>query len=363
MLTRTGHDGAEGQRRMWAAMAGTRLPVVQIRVEGGPGVDVLDLGQFLLDGQAITRATLDSFEFLIDPADGAILVHAPGRAGFPVIGLLDVEFLQVAPEAASGEVRIALSGLVPVVLAAAAGGGEVHGSYLDDRITGSAGADLLHGHGGNDLIAGDAGNDTIHGGDGSDTIHGGAGDDVIFGGESGRDLRDVIHGGDGNDWIDGGYGNDELNGGNGNDTLIGGFGADTLAGNDGDDMLSGGPYGDMLFGGPGRDTLNGGWGHDRLNGGPGADAFYHLGIADHGSDWVQDYSRAEGDVLLCGIAGAQAGDFRVTFAVTPGAGQAGVAEAFVIYRPSGQILWALVDGAAQAHISLQVGAQIWDLLA
>ncbi len=35
----------------------------------------------------------------------------------------------------------------------------------------------------------------------------------------------------------------------------------------------------------------------------------------------------------------------------------------MIYRPSGQILWALVDGAAQAHISLQVGAQIWDLLA
>jgi len=34
----------------------------------------------------------------------------------------------------------------------------------------------------------------------------------------------------------------------------------------------------------------------------------------------------------------------------------------VIYRPTGQILWALVDGGAEAQINLQIGAQVFDLL-
>jgi hypothetical protein len=48
---------------------------------------------------------------------------------------------------------------------------------------------------------------------------------------------------------------------------------------------------------------------------------------------------------------------------TANAGQAGVQEAFVIYRPTGQILWALVDGDAQGAINLQIGGQVFDLLA
>ncbi len=173
----------------------------------------------------------------------------------------------------------------------------------------------------------------------------------------------MIYGGDGNDYIDGGYGNDELYGGGGNDTILGSFGSDTLIGNEGDDWLSGGPLSDMLYGGPGNDTLDGGWGHDRMNGGAGADRFRHEGIADHGSDWIQDYNAAEGDLLVMALAGATRNQLQVNFTNTPGAGQADVKEAFVIYRPTGQILWALVDGAAQEHINVMVGGQIHDLLA
>jgi hypothetical protein len=59
---------------------------------------------------------------------------------------------------------------------------------------------------------------------------------------------------------------------------------------------------------------------------------------------------------------AAADDFQVNHAGTVGAGLAGVAEAFVIHRPSGQILWALVDGDAQDRIILSVGGQAFDLL-
>jgi hypothetical protein len=67
-------------------------------------------------------------------------------------------------------------------------------------------------------------------------------------------------------------------------------------------------------------------------------------------------------VLSVGIAGATASQFQVNFAVTPGAGSGAVAEAFIIYKPTGQILWALVDGGDDAQIRLQIGPQIYDLL-
>ncbi len=235
-----------------------------------------------------------------------------------------------------------------------------------DFLRGTGLADILRGLGGDDTLLGEVGSDTLHGGDGADTLNGGDGDDLIFGGETEADLRDVVYAGAGNDTVDAGWGNDIAHGGDGDDVLSGGFGTDTLIGNDGADTLSGGTGSDELHGGPGDDFLSGGWGFDRLNGGAGADRFLHLGIADHGSDWVQDYARAEGDVLLFGIPTARAADFQVNVAGTPGAGTAGVDEAFVIYRPTGQILWALVDGAALPAITVQVndnGAnQQFDLL-
>jgi Ca2+-binding RTX toxin-like protein len=242
------------------------------------------------------------------------------------------------------------------------------GEAGNDIMSGGGGNDFLYGGTGNDILRGEAGNDTLKGGDGADTINGGEGDDAIFGGDSTADLRDLIFAGGGNDSIDAGYGNDEVFGQGGNDTIAGGFGSDTLQGQDGDDILTGSALSDLVFGNAGNDFVNGGFGHDRINGGTGADRFFHLGIFDHGSDFIQDYSAAEGDVLLSGIAGATRSDFQVNFndAVAPdgeAAGDDNVQEAFVIYRPTGQILWALIDGAGQPSINLQIGSDTFDLLA
>ena len=258
--------------------------------------------------------------------------------------------------------------VVSYVLTNASGTSDTWAQILDPRVaavdlTGGALAEDFAGTVLNDRLVGDGGNDTLLGGDGTDTLNGGDGDDFLFGGDSAADLRDVVYGGAGHDSIDGGYGNDELNGGTGNDTIQGGFGADTMVGNEDNDQLIGGAGSDLMSGNAGNDTLNGGFGHDRLNGGTGADVFFHLGVADHGSDWVQDYSAAEGDILQLGIAGATRSQLQVNYTNTAGAGSAGVAEAFVIYRPTGQILWALVDGAGQEHINVMIGGQVYDLMA
>ena len=244
-----------------------------------------------------------------------------------------------------------------------AGNDLVYGGNGDDVLVGDNGSDSLYGGAGNDRLLGNDGNDLLYGGDGTDTLNGGAGDDFLYGGTTEADLRDVIYGGDGNDSADGGSGNDELNGGTGNDTLVGGLGSDTIIGNEDNDFLSGTGGSDLMFGSAGDDYLNGGFGYDRLNGGEGADRFFHLGVADHGSDWVQDYNAADGDLLVTGIAGATADQFQVNLAFTPNAGDAAVAEAFVIYKPTGQIFWALVDGGGQSQINLQIGASVFDLLA
>jgi len=222
---------------------------------------------------------------------------------------------------------------------------------------------VIDGTDGNDRLTGTDLGDTINGFDGSDTINGGAGDDVILAGRTEADLRDIVYGGEGNDSIDGGYGNDELRGDAGNDTIAGGFGADTVIGGTGNDVLTGAALGDLLYGGDGDDFINGGFGFDRVNGGAGADRFYHLGVAGHGSDWIQDYDGSENDILVFGNATATPEQFQINWASTPNAGDAGVQEAFVIYRPTGQIIWALVDGESNDHIWLQIGAQSYDLLA
>jgi Ca2+-binding RTX toxin-like protein len=185
-----------------------------------------------------------------------------------------------------------------------------------------------------------------------------------LGGASAGDLRDLILGGPGDDNIDGGYGNDELRGEAGNDTLAGDFGSDTVIGGPGDDVLTGSALSDLVFGGDGNDFINGGFGFDRVNGGAGADRFFHLGISDHGSDWIQDYTAAEGDVLRFGGPNStSASDFLIQFANNPSAGSVAVREAFVTQISTGILLWALIDGEAQAQINIQIGADVFDLLA
>jgi RTX calcium-binding nonapeptide repeat (4 copies) len=240
--------------------------------------------------------------------------------------------------------------------------GPITGTSGANTLTGTDGADNIDALAGNDRVEGLAGNDTLRGGDGADTLIGGEGNDSIFGGDTEADLRDIVYGGAGNDNIDGGYGNDELRGDAGNDNIAGGFGADTVIGGAGNDTLTGSAYGDEIFGSDGLDFINGGFGHDRVNGGAGADQFYHLGIADHGSDWIQDYNAADGDVLMWGGAAATADDFQINTADTANAGVDGVSESFVIYRPTGQIMWALVDGDAQSQINIQIAGQTFDLM-
>jgi hypothetical protein len=246
------------------------------------------------------------------------------------------------------------------------------GGAGNDTLTGNAGHNRIEGGAGNDLIRGGAGNDTLIGGDGNDTLYGDAGYNQLNGASGnnllhGGPLYDLVLGGTGHDTLHGNDGNDELRGLQGDDLIFGGNGSDTMIGNEGRDTLNGDGGSDMIFGGAGDDFINGGWGHDRLNGGPGADTFYHLGIRDHGSDWIQDYSAAEGDILQFGNAGAARADFLVQYAHTADgagvrSGSPDIREAFVTWRPGNQIIWALVDGEGQDSIMVRVGGQTFDLL-
>ena len=248
------------------------------------------------------------------------------------------------------------------------GDDQIFGGEWEDALDGGGGADTLNGNAGDDRLLGGAGTDVLIGGVGDDTLYGGIepvfyeGIDPLYSGGA-YDLSDTLYAGEGNDSLDGGYGNDELRGDAGNDTIVGGFGADTVIGGTGDDVMTGQAWSDLMFGGDGDDFINGGFGSDRVNGGAGADRFYHLGIADHGSDWIQDYEAGDGDVLVFGDSTASVDDFQVNFAETANAGIAGIEEAFVIYRPTGQIVWALVDGGDQDEITLRIAGVDYDLLA
>ena len=339
-----------------------------LNVNAAPSGSVTITGDAVI-GQTLTLQSTVSDADGIDPAsqswvwlrNGVVIAGAGGTS----YQLTDADFgaqitVRLQYTDLFGTAETVLSGPSAPVVAPAL---FLTGSEGADTLRGGLGQDTLLGLGGSDVLEGRDGNDELRGGDGSDTLIGGNGDDFLFGGDSTADLRDILYGGAGNDSLNGGYGNDELRGDAGNDTLLGDFGADMLIGGAGDDMLVGGPLGDELYGGAGNDTLNGGFGHDRMNGGTGADRFYHLGIADHGSDWIQDYNAAEGDVLVFGQSGATPAQFQINYAETLRAGVAGVPEVFVIYKPTGQILWALVDGGAQDHIYLQLGGRVYDLLA
>ncbi len=236
-----------------------------------------------------------------------------------------------------------------------------------NALSGTPDNDTISGGAGNDTINGLAGNDTLRGDTGTDSLIGGDGDDLIIGGATEDDMRDNIYGGTGNDTLRGGHGNDELRGDAGDDVLSGGFGSDTVIGGTGNDSITGSALGDLLFGSDGNDFINGGFGYDRINGGDGADAFFHIGIFDHGTDFVQDYDKSEGDVLMSGVAGATVDDFQINYAVRERSGDPDIAEAFVIYRPTEQIMWALIDGrgttgpAAPTGVTMQLGGETFDL--
>lgn len=308
------------------------------------------LGTAQMDAGAhagLISSRLITSEWITTPGDDVALTALPTTLGNTgVAGLWVYEFRGGTP-----------NGMTLVE------GLNLQGTAAGERLEGAGLSDLITGYGGSDTLIGGNGDDTILGGLGADTLNGGAGNDHLIGGEDSLDLRDVIYGTAGDDLIDGGYGNDALHGGTGSDTIEGGYGVDEIIGNSGDDVLTGSAWSDQIFGNDGNDFINGGFGHDRVNGGAGADRFFHIGVAGHGSDWIQDYDQAEGDVLVFGGANPHISQFQVNSDHAPGAGAANLAEAFVIYRPTGQILWALVDGMAQDHLYLRFGGNDYDLFA
>ncbi|MEM9269354.1 MAG: calcium-binding protein, partial [Pseudomonadota bacterium] len=356
-----------------AATGGTLalIHASQATVTGGSGTDQLDLSSLELrdGGGAVTQTDLTLADYI---ANGFYLQNT-GSGTFTAndgsmiltdvdeLVLFDGTYSVLALEGDSASGSTAGGDVIGNTGATTAQ--VLNGGGGDDFVNGAAGNDTLFGGLGDDRLVGASGSDTLYGGDGADILNAGDGDDFIYGGDTEADLRDVVFAGAGADYVDGGAGNDDLYGMDGNDTMEGGDGADTVQGQNGDDVLSGGATADVLFGNTGADFLNGGFGSDRLNGGTGADRFYHLGELGHGSDWIQDYNSLEGDLLLVGLTGAVEEDFQVNFANTAGAGSDTVDEAFVIYRPTGQILFALVDGEAQAEINLRVAGTTttWDL--
>ncbi len=116
--------------------------------------------------------------------------------------------------------------------------------------------------------------------------------------------------------------------------------------------------------GDGFDFIDGGMGGDILIGGTGGDRFYHAGVASHSSDWVLDYTAAQGDVLHLGLAGVSRNQITVVFSSSNKLDESpAVGDAFVSHIPTNRALWMLVDGAGQSQIKVVISNVVYDLLA
>lgn len=353
-------------------------------IEGGAGIDVLDLGNLVGDISVDLAAGTYTATVRIERPVWSDTGTVEGRV-FDGVSLTPEDVFEAEPiysDDASDTTRnlpaegtpefsrfeLRLESVSETYDGIFSGIEHIQGGPTNDAVSGSSLSDRLLGGEGENRLLGLDGNDVLIGGAAADRLNGGNGNDTITGGPAAEGLRDVIFAGAGNDTVDAGAGNDLVYGQDGNDTIAGGAGVDELQGQNGNDVITGSNFSDLVFGGAGDDFVNGGFGSDRINGGSGADQFFHIGVAGHGSDWVQDYSAAEGDVLHYGGAGGGPGNFQVNFAHTSNdagerSGDDAVREAFVIYRPTEQILWALVDGEGQSSINIQIGGELFDLLA
>jgi RTX calcium-binding nonapeptide repeat (4 copies) len=246
-------------------------------------------------------------------------------------------------------------------------------AFLNDRLTGDAGANIIQGLAGTDVINGLGDNDTLSGGTGSDTVNGGAGQDVInignglngdvdqIDGGSDRDLLDLSSTTNGAIWIDFGYnlGPNQLFTFNGfasivnMESMIGTAFGDTMRGDVGSNFIDGGagadqllsyspydtvnPYaslGDVILGGAGNDLLFSGTGNDYLDGGADNDTIEVGGGTDTivtgtgndtilfsprcGTDTITDFTGGAGvvDVLKLYGFGTTFDTFAEVFAVS-----------------------------------------------
>ena len=117
------------------------------------------------------------------------------------------------------------------------------GSFVNDRISGTANDDIIVALAGSDVVRGLAGNDKIQGNEDTDQLYGDNGNDIIQGGSSG----DILYGDAGDDVLAGGTDDDTLIGGMGNDKLYGDMGDDILSGQDGSDYFDCGEGVDVII--------------------------------------------------------------------------------------------------------------------
>ena len=238
------------------------------------------------------------------------------------------------------------------------------GSHHADILIGSAAVDWLYGGAGHDLLIGGWGNDRLYGGSGNDVLRGGA-------------RADHLEGGSGFDWAD--YtidragvtvdlANPAVNTGDAKgdrhvsiEGLRGSPFGDRLYGDARSNGIEGGGGNDWLFGRDGNDRLDGGAGIDRLSGGRGADTFVLRHLSEAG-DVILDYDPAEGDALAITVAGLQRADLAVRVQTVAGQGAASTPEALILHRPSGQVLFTLVDAGRLDDIFLRIGSVSYDLL-
>ena len=154
------------------------------------------------------------------------------------------------------------------------------------------------------IHVGDSTDGDVQGGDGIEIFDLGSGTDT---GGAGRNFN-IILGGSGADilksegfWEDvfGGSGDDIITATGSSSWLFGGTGNDTITGSDADswlrERLFGGDGDDTIDGGGGDDVIYGGKGDDSLTGGSGADLFVFS--EGHGTDTIQDFNAAEGDMI------------------------------------------------------------------
>lgn len=348
-------------------------------LEGGDGNDVIRGGMgndTLLGGS--NWDTLFGGEGA-DSIDGGgnwdTASYADATAGVVV----DLLYGQVNEGDAEGDILIRIENLD-----GSSNSDTLRGNAVDNTLKGSDGNDTLFGRGGDDVLEGGNGHDVFIGGVGADQLSGGAGwdraqytdaeaavtvdmmDVALNTGDAGGDTFDSIEGIYGSGFDDRLSGDDSKNtiwGWDGSDSLFGGDGDDVLRGGNGADVFHGGSGQDTLFGDAGDDFLHGAFGSDTMMGGEGADVFFHFGAQGHGQDWVEDYNVSQGDILQAGIVGATVDQFMVNFSSTPNSGSASLSEAFVVYLPTQETLWALVDGEGQSEINIRLNGQLYDLLA
>jgi hypothetical protein len=161
---------------------------------------VLDVGQ-----DAASAWFLSAFGETLSQTPGLTLAAHQTASG---------HVISVAYGGKSWDVTIAFTGVVHVTTA---GYSSIHGTNLDNTLSGSITGDHIWGVGGNDTIYGHDGNDVISGGNGNDRLSGEAGNDTLSGGNG----NDALYGGAGNDkFVAEMFGDNRYNGSTGSDIAV-----------------------------------------------------------------------------------------------------------------------------------------------